>query len=74
MHFESRWKLTSECRWLHPVQTGASSHKHTTVTFGKHINFITGVNGSGKSAVLIAITVVLGGKASFARAGLTFRV
>ncbi|KAJ7600936.1 P-loop containing nucleoside triphosphate hydrolase protein [Mycena floridula] len=39
-------------------------HKYLTFSFGPQINFIIGHNGSGKSAVLSAITVVLGGKAN----------
>ncbi|KAF9257497.1 P-loop containing nucleoside triphosphate hydrolase protein [Marasmius fiardii PR-910] len=37
-------------------------HKSLKFTFGPNINFIIGHNGSGKSAVLSAITVALGGK------------
>ncbi|KAF9173455.1 Structural maintenance of chromosomes protein 6 [Mortierella sp. AD010] len=39
-------------------------HRHLKVPFGPKINFIIGHNGSGKSAILTAITVCLGGKAT----------
>lgn len=38
-------------------------HEHLTIQLGPLINFIVGHNGSGKSAVLTAITLCLGGKA-----------
>jgi chromosome segregation ATPase len=40
-------------------------HKYLEVKLGENINFITGNNGSGKSAVLAALTTALGGKAKF---------
>ncbi|CAG5148218.1 uncharacterized protein ALTATR162_LOCUS2168 [Alternaria atra] len=39
-------------------------HEHLTVTLGPLINFIIGHNGSGKSAVLTALQICLGGKAT----------
>ncbi|CAI9728495.1 maintenance of chromosomes 6-like isoform X2 [Octopus vulgaris] len=39
-------------------------HHKLEVKFGPHVNFIIGRNGSGKSAVVSAIIVGLGGKAS----------
>ncbi|GAA6031089.1 hypothetical protein JCM8097_003999 [Rhodosporidiobolus ruineniae] len=38
-------------------------HAHTTVNFGPQVNFLVGVNGSGKSAILTGITMALGGNA-----------
>eukprot|EP01116_Phalansterium_solitarium_P009178 TRINITY_DN23213_c0_g1_i1.p1 TRINITY_DN23213_c0_g1~~TRINITY_DN23213_c0_g1_i1.p1 ORF type:complete len:1122 (-),score=470.20 TRINITY_DN23213_c0_g1_i1:139-3504(-) len=37
-------------------------HKQFTMDFGRNINFIVGENGSGKSAVLVALSVCLGAK------------
>ena len=39
-------------------------HAYLEVAVGPLINFVIGHNGSGKSAVLTAITICLGGKAS----------
>ncbi|KAL4783966.1 P-loop containing nucleoside triphosphate hydrolase protein [Aspergillus varians] len=44
-------------------------HDHFQVELGPLINFIVGKNGSGKSAVLTAITLCLGGKASSTNRG-----
>jgi chromosome segregation ATPase len=44
-------------------------HNKLYVSFGPLINFIIGYNGSGKSAVLTAITLCLGGKANSTNRG-----
>ncbi|KDN53305.1 P-loop containing nucleoside triphosphate hydrolase protein [Tilletiaria anomala UBC 951] len=44
-------------------------HKRLSVQLGPNTNFIVGNNGSGKSAVLTAITAALGGKASCTNRG-----
>ncbi|KAI9797877.1 MAG: Structural maintenance of chromosomes protein 6 [Piccolia ochrophora] len=44
-------------------------HTKLHVAFGPLINFIIGHNGSGKSAILTAITLCLGGRASFTNRG-----
>ncbi|KAJ5288473.1 hypothetical protein N7478_001503 [Penicillium angulare] len=44
-------------------------HDHFSVELGPLINFIIGKNGSGKSAILTALTLCLGGKASATNRG-----
>lgn len=44
-------------------------HESLHITLGPHLNFIVGENGSGKSAILTAITICLGGKASSTNRG-----
>ncbi|KAJ2466250.1 Structural maintenance of chromosomes protein 6, partial [Coemansia sp. RSA 2322] len=39
-------------------------HEKATVNLCPKVNFITGQNGSGKSAILTALTIALGGKAN----------
>lgn len=39
-------------------------HRHLLINLNPHINFIIGNNGSGKSAILSALTICLGGRAS----------
>lgn len=48
-------------------------HTRLTVTLGPLINFIIGHNGSGKSAVLTALTLCLGGKATATNRGQNLR-
>lgn len=44
-------------------------HEHFSVELGPLINFIVGKNGSGKSAILTALTLCLGAKASSTNRG-----
>lgn len=44
-------------------------HQKLLVKLGPNLNFIVGENGSGKSAILTAITLCLGGKASSTNRG-----
>ena len=48
-------------------------HRRFDIDFGPLINFIVGHNGSGKSAVLTAITICLGGKATSTNRGQSLR-
>ena len=43
------------------------SHANLEVELGPQINFITGVNGSGKSAILVGLSLCLGANTSFAQ-------
>lgn len=49
--------------------TNFMCHERFTFDLGPLINFIVGKNGSGKSAVLTALTLCLGGKASSTNRG-----
>ena len=49
--------------------TNFMCHAKLSVALGPLINFIIGHNGSGKSAVLTAITLCLGGKATSTNRG-----
>jgi chromosome segregation ATPase len=51
------------------VCTNFMCHAHLSITIGPLINFIIGHNGSGKSAVLTALTLCLGGKATATNRG-----
>ncbi|GAA5952783.1 hypothetical protein JCM21900_005801 [Sporobolomyces salmonicolor] len=44
-------------------------HYATEVKFGPQVNFLVGVNGSGKSAILTGITMALGGNAKATNRG-----
>lgn len=48
-------------------------HEHLVVELGPLLNFIVGENGSGKSAILTAITLCLGGKASSTNRGASLK-
>lgn len=48
-------------------------HHKLDIKFGPHVNFIIGRNGSGKSAVVTAIILGLGGKASTTSRGSTVK-
>lgn len=49
--------------------TNFMCHEHLSIGIGPLINFIIGHNGSGKSAVLTALTLCLGGKATATNRG-----
>ncbi|XP_062569869.1 structural maintenance of chromosomes protein 6-like, partial [Saccostrea cucullata] len=48
-------------------------HSRLEISLGPHVNFIVGRNGSGKSAVVTALVVGLGGKASVTSRGSTIK-
>jgi chromosome segregation ATPase len=48
-------------------------HDKLHVEFGPLINFVVGMNGSGKSAVLTALTLCLGGKAASTNRGTSLK-
>ena len=48
-------------------------HSRLDVRLGPHVNFVVGRNGSGKSAIVTALVVGLGGKASVTSRGSTFK-
>ena len=48
-------------------------HRYLEVNFGPNMNFITGLNGSGKSAVLTAIMVGLGAKVAATNRARTYK-
>ncbi|XP_022314343.2 structural maintenance of chromosomes protein 6-like isoform X1 [Crassostrea virginica] len=48
-------------------------HSRLDVSLGPHVNFIVGRNGSGKSAIITALVVGLGGKASVTSRGSTIK-
>lgn len=55
------------------IMTNFMCHEKLHVTLGPLINFIIGENGSGKSAILTAITICLGGKASSTNRGASLK-
>ena len=44
-------------------------HERLEFDFGQNVNFVIGCNGSGKSAILTAVVVALGGKANTTNRG-----
>ena len=69
-------KLTLKTSWyvVHGPQVLHNTnepqcHEHLEVPLGPLINFVIGHNGSGKSAILTALTLALGGKATSTNRG-----
>ena len=48
-------------------------HKRLEINFGDKINFVIGHNGSGKSAILTALQICLGGKATATNRGASLK-
>eukprot|EP01103_Thecamoeba_quadrilineata_P019374 TRINITY_DN7816_c0_g1_i1.p1 TRINITY_DN7816_c0_g1~~TRINITY_DN7816_c0_g1_i1.p1 ORF type:complete len:1068 (+),score=278.16 TRINITY_DN7816_c0_g1_i1:24-3206(+) len=44
-------------------------HANLEMKFGPNVNFLVGLNGSGKSAILVALTICLGSRVSFTNRG-----
>ncbi|XP_052863155.1 structural maintenance of chromosomes protein 6 [Anopheles cruzii] len=57
---EKHLDLINNGKVLQIVLQNFMCHKYLAVTFNQHVNLLVGKNGSGKSAVLTAITVGLG--------------
>lgn len=67
---EHKQNTPSECGIIEEIRcTNFMCHEQLTVPLGPLINFIIGHNGSGKSAVLTALTLCLGGKATATNRG-----
>jgi chromosome segregation ATPase len=67
---EHRQNTPAESGIIEEIQcTNFMCHEKLTVPLGPLINFIIGHNGSGKSAVLTALTLCLGGKAAATNRG-----
>eukprot|EP00611_Tribonema_gayanum_P020500 TRINITY_DN3754_c0_g1_i1.p2 TRINITY_DN3754_c0_g1~~TRINITY_DN3754_c0_g1_i1.p2 ORF type:complete len:1140 (+),score=508.08 TRINITY_DN3754_c0_g1_i1:127-3546(+) len=58
--------VTSECGIIIRITVkNFMCHRHFTFDFCRNINFISGINGSGKSAILAALQICLGASARF---------
>lgn len=69
-HNASQQNMPAEAGIIEEIRcTNFMCHEQLTVPLGPLINFIIGHNGSGKSAVLTALTLCLGGKATATNRG-----
>jgi chromosome segregation ATPase len=67
---EAKQNIPNECGIIQEIScTNFMCHEQLRVPLGPLINFIIGHNGSGKSAVLTALTLCLGGKAAATNRG-----
>ena len=68
--FENNIKLPFQAGQLISIRLkNFMCHDLLEINFTEKINFITGANGSGKSAILTAIILCLGSRASFTQRG-----
>ena len=44
-------------------------HRKLSINFNRNVNFINGHNGSGKSAILVALQICLGARAHITHRG-----
>ncbi|KAF8536240.1 hypothetical protein BDD12DRAFT_749252, partial [Trichophaea hybrida] len=61
--------LSDQTKLSNVLSNTLQCHHYLSIPFGPFMNFIIGHNGSGKSAILTALTLCLGGKASSTRRG-----
>lgn len=67
---EAKQNIPAECGIIQEIScTNFMCHEQLVISLGPLINFIIGHNGSGKSAVLTALTLCLGGKAAATNRG-----
>ena len=73
-HAADKDNVAAECGILEQVHVeNFMNHENFEFNLGPLINFVCGKNGSGKSAILTALTLCLGGKASSTNRGASLK-